>query len=53
VFGSTPTEVFEVPEGICSVERVTVEHEEILLISRWVDATGSPSLRRPGGIAAL
>ncbi|MCB1030930.1 MAG: saccharopine dehydrogenase NADP-binding domain-containing protein [Acidimicrobiales bacterium] len=30
-------EVFEFPEGIGSVECVNVEHEEVLLIPRWVD----------------
>src|SRR3954462_14253299 len=31
-------EVFEFPEGIGPVECVNVEHEEVLLILRWVDA---------------
>ena len=31
-------EVFTFPEGIGPVECVTVEHEEVLLIPRWVDA---------------
>ncbi len=31
-------EVFEFPEGIGSVECVNVEHEEVLLIPRWIDA---------------
>ncbi len=31
-------EVFEFPEGIGAVECVNVEHEEVLLIPRWVDA---------------
>ncbi|MGS2614373.1 saccharopine dehydrogenase family protein [Micromonospora sp. LZ34] len=31
-------EVFEFPEGIGRVECVNVEHEEVLLIPRWVDA---------------
>ncbi|TLQ42889.1 saccharopine dehydrogenase family protein [Streptomyces marianii] len=31
-------EVFEFPEGIGPVECVNVEHEEVLLIPRWVDA---------------
>jgi formimidoylglutamase len=31
-------EVFEFPEGIGEVECVNVEHEEVLLIPRWVDA---------------
>jgi saccharopine dehydrogenase (NAD+, L-lysine-forming) len=31
-------EVFDFPEGIGPVECVNVEHEEVLLIPRWVDA---------------
>jgi saccharopine dehydrogenase-like NADP-dependent oxidoreductase len=31
-------EVFEFPEGIGPVECVNVEHEEVMLIPRWVDA---------------
>src|SRR3954454_11612506 len=31
-------EVFRFPEGIGDVECVNVEHEEVLLIPRWVDA---------------
>jgi len=31
-------EVFEFPEGIGPVECVNVEHEEVLLMPRWVDA---------------
>jgi saccharopine dehydrogenase (NAD+, L-lysine forming) len=31
-------EVFEFPEGIGAVECVNVEHEEVLLMPRWVDA---------------
>ena len=31
-------EVFEFPDGIGPVECVNVEHEEVLLIPRWVDA---------------
>jgi saccharopine dehydrogenase-like NADP-dependent oxidoreductase len=31
-------EIFEFPEGIGAVECVNVEHEEVLLIPRWVDA---------------
>jgi saccharopine dehydrogenase (NAD+, L-lysine forming) len=31
-------EVFEFPEGIGPVECVHVEHEEVLLVPRWVDA---------------
>jgi saccharopine dehydrogenase-like NADP-dependent oxidoreductase len=31
-------EVFEFPEGIGTVECVNVEHEEVLLVPRWVDA---------------
>jgi saccharopine dehydrogenase-like NADP-dependent oxidoreductase len=38
---TTPTfsepEVFEFPEGIGPVECVNVEHEEVLLIPRWLD----------------
>jgi saccharopine dehydrogenase (NAD+, L-lysine forming) len=38
---TTPTfsepEVFEFPEGIGRVECVNVEHEEVLLIPRWLD----------------
>jgi saccharopine dehydrogenase (NAD+, L-lysine-forming) len=30
-------EVFDFPEGIGSVECVNVEHEEVLLIPRWID----------------
>jgi saccharopine dehydrogenase (NAD+, L-lysine forming) len=30
-------EVFDFPEGIGPVECVNVEHEEVLLIPRWVD----------------
>ncbi len=30
-------EVFDFPEGIGSVECVNVEHEEVLLVPRWVD----------------
>jgi saccharopine dehydrogenase-like NADP-dependent oxidoreductase len=30
-------EVFEFPEGIGPVECVNVEHEEVLLVPRWVD----------------
>ena len=29
-------EVFEFPEGIGPVERVNVEHEEVLLVPRWI-----------------
>jgi saccharopine dehydrogenase (NAD+, L-lysine-forming) len=36
-------EVFDFPEGIGPVECVNVEHEEVLLVPRWVDARGSPS----------
>ncbi|HAM24752.1 MAG TPA: ATP-binding protein [Actinobacteria bacterium] len=32
------SEVFNFPEGIGPVECVNVEHEEVLLIPRWVDA---------------
>ena len=32
-------EVFDFPEGIGPVECVNVEHEEVLLIPRWVDCT--------------
>jgi saccharopine dehydrogenase (NAD+, L-lysine forming) len=31
-------EVFDFPEGIGAVECVNVEHEEVLLMPRWVDA---------------
>ncbi|HEX9124114.1 MAG TPA: saccharopine dehydrogenase C-terminal domain-containing protein [Actinomycetota bacterium] len=31
-------EVFEFPEGIGPIECVNVEHEEVLLIPRWIDA---------------
>ncbi|HEX6249323.1 MAG TPA: saccharopine dehydrogenase C-terminal domain-containing protein [Nocardioidaceae bacterium] len=31
-------EVFDFPEGIGNVECVNVEHEEVLLMPRWVDA---------------
>ncbi|HZD74068.1 MAG TPA: saccharopine dehydrogenase C-terminal domain-containing protein [Actinomycetota bacterium] len=31
-------EVFEFPDGIGQVECVNVEHEEVLLIPRWIDA---------------
>jgi saccharopine dehydrogenase-like NADP-dependent oxidoreductase len=31
-------ELFEFPEGIGSVECVNVEHEEVLLMPRWLDA---------------
>jgi saccharopine dehydrogenase (NAD+, L-lysine forming) len=31
-------EIFDFPEGIGPVECVNVEHEEVLLIPRWVDA---------------
>lgn len=40
-FTTTPfsePEVFEFPEGIGLVECVNVEHEEVLLMPRWVDA---------------
>ena len=30
-------EVFDFPEGIGPVECVNVEHEEVLLVPRWVD----------------
>ena len=36
-------EVFEFPEGIGPVECVNVEHEEVLLMPRWVDCRGRPS----------
>ena len=32
-------EVFEFPEGIGPVECVNVEHEEVLLMFRWIDAS--------------
>src|SRR5206468_5875573 len=31
-------EVFDFPEGIGPVECVNVEHEEVLLVPRWIDA---------------
>ena len=31
-------ETFEFPEGIGAVECVNVEHEEVLLVPRWIDA---------------
>ncbi|MFH8476145.1 saccharopine dehydrogenase family protein [Streptomyces sp. NPDC018000] len=31
-------EVFDFPEGIGEVECVNVEHEEVLLVPRWIDA---------------
>jgi saccharopine dehydrogenase (NAD+, L-lysine-forming) len=31
-------EVFEFPEGIGAIECVNVEHEEVVLLPRWVDA---------------
>ena len=34
----TEPEVFDFPEGIGPVECVNVEHEEVLLMPRWVDA---------------
>ena len=40
-FTTTPfsePEVFEFPEGIGPVECVNVEHEEVLLMPRWLDA---------------
>ena len=30
-------EMFRFPEGIGDVECVNVEHEEVLLIPRWID----------------
>ena len=36
-------ETFTFPAGIGPVECVNVEHEEVLLMPRWVDASGSPS----------
>jgi saccharopine dehydrogenase (NAD+, L-lysine-forming) len=36
-------EIFDFPEGIGPVECVNVEHEEVLLIPRWIDAGESPS----------
>ena len=32
-------EVFDFPEGIGPVECVNVEHEEVLLVPRWIDCT--------------
>jgi saccharopine dehydrogenase-like NADP-dependent oxidoreductase len=31
-------EIFEFPEGIGPIECVNVEHEEVLLVPRWIDA---------------
>jgi saccharopine dehydrogenase (NAD+, L-lysine forming) len=31
-------EIFEFPEGIGKIECVNVEHEEVLLVPRWIDA---------------
>ena len=46
-------EVFDFPEGIGPVECVNVEHEEVLLMPRWVDAKrvtfGSDSGRSSSG----
>ena len=36
-------EIFTFPAGIGPVECVNVEHEEVLLMPRWVEASGSPS----------
>ena len=52
-------EVFDFPEGIGPVECVNVEHEEVLLMPRWVDARrvtfkyglGDRVHRRPEGAA--
>ena len=33
-------EMFKFPEGIGEVECVNVEHEEVILIPRWVTASG-------------
>ena len=41
-------EVFDFPEGIGPVECVNVEHEEVLLIPRWVDAEAGDLQVRTG-----
>ena len=41
-------EVFDFPEGIGPVECVNVEHEEVLLMPRWVDARAGHLQVRPG-----
>ena len=40
-------EVFDFPEGIGPVECVNVEHEEVLLIPRWVDGPAGDVQVRP------
>ena len=40
-------EVFDFPEGIGPVECVNVEHEEVLLMPRWVDARAGDLQVRP------
>ena len=42
-------ETFDFPAGIGPVECVNVEHEEVLLIPRWVDARPGHLQVRPGG----
>ena len=41
-------ETFDFPEGIGPVECVNVEHEEVLLMPRWVDAQARDVQVRPG-----
>ena len=41
-------EVFEFPDGIGSVECVNVEHEEVLLVPRWIDWQSGDVQVRPG-----
>ena len=41
-------ETFDFPEGIGPVECVNVEHEEVLLIPRWVDVEPGDVQVRPG-----
>ena len=41
-------EVFDFPEGIGPVECVNVEHEEVLLMPRWVEGQAGHLQVRPG-----
>ena len=41
-------EVFDFPEGIGPVECVNVEHEEVLLVPRWVEGPPGHLQVRPG-----
>ncbi len=41
-------EVFDFPEGIGPVECVNVEHEEVLLVPRWVEGQAGHVQVRPG-----